>query len=129
MAKRLRIGDVVEIPARTGLFYAQYTHSNAEYGALIRVLEGAFTQRPKDIQSLGLSPTRYVLFCFLQSAVNRGVWKVIPGKGSHRNYSHPLLAKLIAISGMNGDDARRYHEKAVRKAIDEVNQWRKATDT
>ena len=77
MAKRLRIGDVVEIPARTGLFYAQYTHSNAEYGALIRVLEGAFTQRPKDIQSLGLSPTRYVLFCFLQSAVNRGVWKVI----------------------------------------------------
>jgi hypothetical protein len=36
---------------------------------------------------------------------------------------------LITISGMNGDDARRYHEKAVRKAIDEVNQWRKATDT
>ncbi len=52
-----------------------------------------------------------------------------PGKGSHRNYRHPLLAKLVAISGRDSDDAHRYHEKAVRKAIDEVNQWRKATDT
>jgi predicted RNA binding protein YcfA (HicA-like mRNA interferase family) len=51
------------------------------------------------------------------------------GKGSHRNYGHPLLAKLVTISGMDGDDARRYHEKAFRKAIDEVHQWRKATDT
>ena len=52
-----------------------------------------------------------------------------PGKGSHRNYRHPLLAKLVTISGQDGDDAQRYHEKAVRKAIDEVNQWRRATDT
>jgi predicted RNA binding protein YcfA (HicA-like mRNA interferase family) len=51
------------------------------------------------------------------------------GKGSHRNYRHPLLAKVVTISGRDGDDAKRYLEKAVQKAIDEVNQWREATDT
>ena len=51
------------------------------------------------------------------------------GKGSHRNYSHPATATLVTISGKDGDYARRYHETAVRQAIDEVNQWRKATDT
>lgn len=52
-----------------------------------------------------------------------------PGKGSHRNYRHPLVAKVVTISGKDGDDARRHLEKTVQEAIDEVNQWRKATDT
>jgi predicted RNA binding protein YcfA (HicA-like mRNA interferase family) len=51
------------------------------------------------------------------------------GKGSHRNFKHPLLAELVTISGRDGDDAKPYMEQAVQKAIDEVNQWRKATDT
>ena len=51
------------------------------------------------------------------------------GKGSHRNYRHPLVTKVVTISGRDGDDAKRYLEKAVQKAIDEVNQWREATDT
>ena len=45
-----------------------------------------------------------------------------PGKGSHRNYGHSLLAKLVTISGRDGDDAQRYQEKAVRDAIDEVTK-------
>ena len=50
------------------------------------------------------------------------------GKGSHRNYSHPLFAEVVTISGKDGDDARRHLEKTVQKAIHEVNQWQKATD-
>jgi hypothetical protein len=97
MAKRLRIGDVVEIQTRTGLFYAQYTHSNPEYGTLIRVLNGVFPDRPQDIQSLGLSPTRYFLFCFLQSAVNRGVWEVIGNCPLPEHSKHfPLFRSGIA---------------------------------
>ncbi len=42
--------------------------------------------------------------------VNRG------GKGSHRNFEHPTGERL-AISGQTGDDARKYQEKLVRKAI------------
>lgn len=41
------------------------------------------------------------------------------GKGSHRNFVHPKVAKPITISGTPGDDARHYQVRAVRKAIEE----------
>jgi predicted RNA binding protein YcfA (HicA-like mRNA interferase family) len=45
--------------------------------------------------------------------VNRG------GKGSHRNFVHPNVAKPITISGKPGDDAKHYQERAVKAAIKE----------
>lgn len=51
------------------------------------------------------------------------------GKGSHRNFIHPALARLVTIPGRDGDDAKRYLERAVRSAISEVNRCREATDT
>lgn len=41
------------------------------------------------------------------------------GKGSHRNFVHPRLAKPITISGAPGDDAKRYQVRAVRRAIED----------
>ena len=45
--------------------------------------------------------------------VNRG------GKGSHRNFVHPKVAKPVAISGNPGDDAKHYQVRAVQLAIEE----------
>lgn len=42
------------------------------------------------------------------------------GKGSHRNFVHPRVAKPVTLSGNVGDDAKRYQEKAVRLAIEEA---------
>jgi predicted RNA binding protein YcfA (HicA-like mRNA interferase family) len=42
------------------------------------------------------------------------------GKGSHRNYIHPKRIGQVTISGKLGDDARRYQEREVREAINEV---------
>jgi predicted RNA binding protein YcfA (HicA-like mRNA interferase family) len=41
------------------------------------------------------------------------------GKGSHRNYVHPKVARPISISGNPGDDAKRYQVRAVNLAIEE----------
>jgi predicted RNA binding protein YcfA (HicA-like mRNA interferase family) len=41
------------------------------------------------------------------------------GKGSHRNFVHPNVAKPITIAGKPGDDAKRYQIRAVRLAIEE----------
>jgi predicted RNA binding protein YcfA (HicA-like mRNA interferase family) len=41
------------------------------------------------------------------------------GKGSHRNYDHPKVARPITISGNPGDDAKRYQVRAVNLAIEE----------
>ena len=45
--------------------------------------------------------------------VNRG------GKGSHRNFTHPKLARPITVAGALGDDAKRYQVRAVDLAIKE----------
>lgn len=44
------------------------------------------------------------------------------GKGSHRNYVHPQVAKPITLSGKPGDDAKIYLIKAVEKAIEDSKQ-------
>ena len=48
--------------------------------------------------------------------VNRG------GKGDHRNFVHPKVAKPITIAGKTGDDAREYQERAVQRALEEAGQ-------
>lgn len=45
--------------------------------------------------------------------VNRG------GKGSHRNFVHPKVAKPVTLSGALGDDAKHYQVRAVEHAIKE----------
>ena len=51
----------------------------------------------------------------LQAAgfMNRG------GKGDHRNFVHPKVARPVTIAGQLGADAKRYQEKSVRLAIEE----------
>ena len=41
------------------------------------------------------------------------------GKGSHRNFVHPKVAKPITISGPSGDYAKHYQVRAVKLAIEE----------
>jgi len=40
------------------------------------------------------------------------------GKGGHRNYEHKKGAR-VTVAGKEGDDAKHYQEKLVRKAIQE----------
>lgn len=44
----------------------------------------------------------------------------VPGKGSHTNWIHPFYTGKLTVSGKDGNDAKRYQEKDVQKAIDEV---------
>ena len=48
--------------------------------------------------------------------VNRG------GKGSHRNFVHPKVAKPVTISGRTGDDTKHYQLRAVQLAIEEAKK-------
>ncbi len=40
------------------------------------------------------------------------------GKGSHRNFIHPKIAKPVTLSGKAGDDAKKYQERSVVNAIE-----------
>jgi predicted RNA binding protein YcfA (HicA-like mRNA interferase family) len=41
------------------------------------------------------------------------------GKGSHRNFVHPKVARPVTVSGNPGDGAKQYQIRAVRLAIEE----------
>ena len=38
-------------------------------------------------------------------------------KGSHRQYKHHAFQGVITLSGGEGDDAKSYQERQIRKAI------------
>jgi predicted RNA binding protein YcfA (HicA-like mRNA interferase family) len=44
------------------------------------------------------------------------------GKGSHRNFVHPLVEKPVTISGQLGDDAKHYQVRAVKPALKELEK-------
>jgi predicted RNA binding protein YcfA (HicA-like mRNA interferase family) len=46
----------------------------------------------------------------------------VPGKGSHTNWIHSLYVGKPTVSGKDGSDAKSYQEKAVREAIQEIQQ-------
>lgn len=77
MAKRVRIGDVVEIPTRRGLAYAQYTHRVERWGSLLRVLPSFCPSRPERFDQLVLQPQRFVTFFPLQAAVSRKIFEIV----------------------------------------------------
>src|SRR5262249_10926595 len=77
MAKKVKIGDVLELQTGSGLAYAQCTHLHAEHGHLIRVLPGLFPKRPKGLRELVGQPARFCTFFALQAAVNQKVVEVV----------------------------------------------------
>jgi len=44
------------------------------------------------------------------------------GKGSHRNFVHPNVARPVTMSGQPGDDAKHYQLRAVELAIEEATR-------
>jgi len=75
--RRVKIGDIIEIPTTKGFAYAQYTHKHKMYGALIRILEGLFDKRPEDFTHLVKKKHRYATFIALQSSVNQGFFTIV----------------------------------------------------
>ena len=42
------------------------------------------------------------------------------GKGSHRQLTHANYPGAVTLSGRDGDDAKKYQEQQVKRAIEEV---------
>lgn len=77
MSQRIRIGDIIEIPTKEGLAYAQYTHQHRQFGGLIRVFNRILQHRPHDLTELANSPVRFSTFLPVRAATKRGIFKVV----------------------------------------------------
>lgn len=96
---RSKIGDIIEIPTKNGLAYAQYTHNHTEppkYGQLLRIFEGAFAERPNELDVLVRSPVQFITFFPLSAALTRGIFKVVG------NLPVPAEARAFPLFRMKG---------------------------
>jgi hypothetical protein len=77
MARRTKIGDIVEIPTAKGFAYAQFTHEHSRFGALIRILPSFFPVRPLKVDEIASSQEVFFTFVPLQTLVNSKVWQIV----------------------------------------------------
>lgn len=77
MARRARVGDVVELPTPSGLAYAQCTHTLREWGALLAVLWGRHATRPVELGTVVTTPIQFQTFFPLTQAINRKIFHVV----------------------------------------------------
>ncbi|MDF9756706.1 hypothetical protein ACVWY1_004276 [Pseudomonas sp. TE6288] len=77
MAKKVKLGDILQVLTSEGVAYAQVTHKHPEYGFLIRVLPGFHAQPPSDYTALADAEPQFSVFFPVQSAVNQGLLTVV----------------------------------------------------
>ena len=56
----------------------------------------------------------------LRRELERAGFRKRDGKGDHTVYTHPLVPGHVSIDGKDGDDARKYDEKNVKHALDDL---------
>lgn len=77
MGKRIKEGDIIEIPTAKGLAYAQYVLKNERWGSLLRVLPGFHRARPDDFAEVVRQQERFVTFFPLQAAISQKIFEVV----------------------------------------------------
>jgi hypothetical protein len=77
MAKRIKIGDVVEITTPRGVGFAHYTHKHAMYGSVLRVLPGLHDDAPADLARLVAQRPQFIALFALQAAVGQGLVDIV----------------------------------------------------
>lgn len=77
MAKRIKIGDVIQILTSQGIAYAQFTHKHREFGSLLSVFEGFYPEVPTDFNSVVKSALQFQAFFPLQAAINGGLLSIV----------------------------------------------------
>ena len=75
MRKRPRIGDVVRITTSAGAAFAQYTHKDPSFGALVRVIGPA--NGSSDPVAIAARSTQFLTFFPLGAACHRGIAEII----------------------------------------------------
>lgn len=97
MKRNVKIGDVIEIPTKKGLFYAQYTHLHKTHGGLIRVFDSHFKDRVNDFSKLVKDPVRFSTFFPVAAAIKKGIFNVVAHEEiSAQNQPFPVFRNGVA---------------------------------
>jgi hypothetical protein len=104
MAKRAKIGDVVQILTSKGVAYAQFTHKNQRFGSLLSIFEGFYATSPKDYSEVVRGKPQFHAFFPLQAALDEGLLSIVANVPvSDCNYEFPRFrTRVVAPDGQCG---------------------------
>jgi Regulator of ribonuclease activity B len=120
MSKKVKIGDIIEIPMQKGLAYVQYHFFHdppPRWGYMVRVLPGFFQSRPTDFEALANLRESYFIFCGLQRGLNQRLGEIVA------NVPIPVHAQkfpLFRYGFMNMATGK----EGVWRLWDGVKEWR-----
>lgn len=77
MAKKVKLGDVLQILTSQGVACAQVTHKHPEFDYLIRIFSGFYDAQPEDFAAVVNNGIQFSAFIVVQSAVNQGLLSVV----------------------------------------------------
>ncbi|MBL8578683.1 MAG: hypothetical protein JNK47_15775 [Mesorhizobium sp.] len=101
MAKRVRIGDIMQMLSSEGVSYAQITHKHPDFGFLIRVMPGAYDRMPENLSVVVDQEPQFSTFLAVQSAVNAQVFAIVGNVPvAARNERFPIFR--VTIYGKDG---------------------------
>lgn len=89
MAKKVKLGNILQVLTSQGVAYAQVTHKHPEFDFLIRVFSGFYNKQPKVFSTLIEGKPQFSAFFVAQSAVNQGLLSVV------ENISVPERLKIF----------------------------------
>ena len=64
-----KLGNVIEFKTCKGLAYAVYTHRHAEYGELLKFIDGFYELRPASFESLLTRQVKFAKFIPLFASI------------------------------------------------------------
>jgi hypothetical protein len=104
MAKKAKIGDVLQILTSAGVAYAQITHTHKRYGTLLSVFSGFYAEAPDNFSLLVSSAPQFQAFFPAQSAVDGGLLSVVSNVPvADKNKKFPIFrTRAIGRDGQCG---------------------------
>lgn len=110
----------MEIRTPKQLAYALYTHQHdkpPKFGALLRVFDRTFSERPKDFEAVAVGAVRFSTFFPLAAAVSKGIVQIVgnvqvPDKLAQfpvfrSGTVDPATGKVASWSLWDGEHSRR----------------------
>lgn len=100
MAKRAKIGDVVQILTSGGVAYAQFTHKHSRFGPLLAIFDGFHSVVPDDFSQVVAERPKFSAFFPLQPALNEGLLSVVanvPVAASNKEF--PMFRTRVVTPG------------------------------
>ena len=100
--RRVKIGDVIEIPTTKGLCYAHYTHDIPDFCDLIQVKEGFYRERPYDLNDVVNNESTIIIFFPFGPAVYKKIFEVVDTIDVPRRFQKFPTFRVPGINIKNG---------------------------